>query len=199
MQRMRSPFPGNLATPSRWKRWLSLGNVDNVADVSKPISLAQQAALNLKADISSVGAANASFSAHKNGSSQAGVANGTWTKITHGTEVYDVGGFFDAVTNFRWTPPARKVKMIVAFNANAGTFPTSGDRYTIAGIYKNGNVLKKGIWYNTMNSESSALIAADDVANGTDYYEAWGYVALASGTCSFNGATDVTYFMGTVI
>lgn len=40
------------------KAAVGLGNVDNTADVSKPISTAQQAALDLKVNLSSVGAAN---------------------------------------------------------------------------------------------------------------------------------------------
>lgn len=143
--------------------------------------------------IGNVGAAKASFSAHKNAVDQTGIADVTQTKVTFGTEVYDVGGYFDAATNYRWTPPAGKVRLI--FGARlAGTTPAT----TVVYIFKNGANFRQLV-NNNFVSDDMLLVVVDDDANGTDYYEAFVYMDVASGTVTVRGATTDTWFSGTML
>jgi len=136
-------------------------------------------------------AGRASFSAHKNGSAQASIASSTNTKLTFGTEVWDVGALFDT-TNSRWVPPAGKVRISACAFFSAGV--TSGSQCNML-IYKNGNVLKVGpLTYPNATTVGVGATCIDD-ANGTDYYEV--YVAAGSGgTLTVSGDTSLTYFQG---
>lgn len=132
-----------------------------------------------------------SFSAHKNGSNQTGVADSTATQITFGTEAYDVGGYF---ASNAWTPPPGKVNMHASFYAS-GTI-TAGALGAIY-IYKDGSPYKQR---NDTAVTGSVMcsISVDDVANGSNVYTVFGYVDVASGTATFNGGADLTYFQGKV-
>jgi hypothetical protein len=136
--------------------------------------------------------ATACFSAHKNGSSQGSVTSATHTKITFGTEVFDTGGYF---ASDKWTPPAGKVQLTVAFNGS-GTI-TAGS-LCIASVYKNGSQYKQGR-FSARTNDANGFISVIDDANGTDYYEAYGYITTSSGDATFDGTATVTYFMGTMI
>ena len=133
----------------------------------------------------------ACFSANKGGTNQTGVADVTFTKVTFGTESYDVGSHFSSSA---WTPPAKKVSMVAACYCT-GTM-ASGSQITLC-LYKNGSVFAVGTWFSGAN-QGSGLVAAEDNANGTDYYEVYVYVDVTSGTATVDGNSANTYFMGHV-
>lgn len=143
------------------------------------------------------GAATASFSAHKNGVDQTGISSGVDTKVTFGTEVFDVGSYFDSATNSRWTPPAGKV-MITAQLWITGTF-TGSTGATNLNIYKNGSLFRAGFFYTGGTNASVATCTIIDNPNGTDYYEVYVNQTTSSGTVTVKGAATWTFFMGTLL
>jgi hypothetical protein len=132
-----------------------------------------------------------SFSAHKNGVNQTGVASNTTTKLTFGTELYDNGGLFDATTNYRWTPPPGTVHL----NAACGLVTTADQTYLQIIIRKNGVDFRQ-IYHQTSGAGDQTLgVSITDQSNGTDYYEA--FVNQISGASrDILGNETVTYFIG---
>jgi hypothetical protein len=121
------------------------------------------------------------------------VADATFTQVTLGTEAFDIGGHF---ASSGWTPPAGKMLVIGGLYVN-GTI-TAGD-YTIIAIYKNGASFAKGIWFSGAHNDGSGFVSCIDDANGSDVYTLYGFSDVASGTATFKGSSDQTFFMGTMI
>jgi hypothetical protein len=137
-----------------------------------------------------VAGAQIAFSAHKNGVNQTGVANGVATKITFGTELYDLGNLYDT-SNSRWTPPSGQVHITGSAFASAGVTAAQG---LILSVYKNGVLFKSETTIAGSTSEGIA-IDIDDVASGTDFYEL--FIQLSSSTTgTISGVAANTYFMG---
>lgn len=133
-----------------------------------------------------------SFSAHKNGSNQSGVVSSTDTKVTFGTELYDNGGLFDAVSNNRWVPPPGTIQL------NAQVFFDSAmvDQSVIdCKIFKNGVEFKTSRVRGGGTGSLPAFITIQDESNGTDYYEIFAYHETASNE-QINGLAIFTYVFG---
>lgn len=137
--------------------------------------------------------ATVSFSVHRNGSNQTGIATAVATKVQLTTEEFDVGSYFDNATNYRWTPLVAG-KYIVSWRVEflVGVDQTYG---AIGYLYKNGSLYKQG----SVNAESG-VGAASSVGsltvsmNGTtDYLEVFGYQS-SGGNQDINGAASSTYF-----
>jgi hypothetical protein len=132
------------------------------------------------------------FLANINGTNQTGIADATNTKITFNTKVFDQGSFFSTVNN-RWTPPAGNVHIgcQVTWNDNA-----AGDQVK-ALIFKNGaELFEQSLQSVNANSAIGVLVSASDVANGTDFYECFGFLSHGSGTHSVQGLITRTWFEG---
>lgn len=131
------------------------------------------------------------FSAHKNGTDQTGIGSGTYTKITFGTELFDIGSLF---SNSRWTPPAGSVHVKGIAVLYQGL--TSGT-VAVLSIHKNGSEYKTASSIVGTPASGYAGLTVDivDRANGTDYYELFASGTTAS-TFSVNGAATQTFFMG---
>ncbi len=140
------------------------------------------------------GAGWSSFSAHKNGVDQAGVASSAVTLITFSTEVYDIGSNFNT-TSGEWTPPAGKVAMTAAYVAN-GTIAAGSA--CIAYIFKDG-VLYKSVSNSNGTNFAAANIKIDDVATGTSAYSFRCSIETAGTAANVIGSANATYFMGTMI
>jgi hypothetical protein len=135
------------------------------------------------------GGSQVAFSAHKNAVNQIGIASTVPTKVTFGTELYDLGNFYDTA-NSRWTPPAGNCHIDGKIHVLPGSL-TVGTTVTLS-IYKNGVVFKTGQMI-TQTTENYVDIGVDDVGNATDYYEL--YVTL-TGTGSIDGIATQSYFTG---
>lgn len=140
-----------------------------------------------------IGATRPCFVANKGGTNQTGVASVTETKVTFGTEVTDVGGYYNTSTS-RWTPPAGPVHMSAALFFS-GALVSGGTSYVV--IYKNGAPFRAGAGQNGANTGVSAgFVSAIDVASGTDYYEVFGFTTTSSGTATISGGTTASRFEG---
>jgi hypothetical protein len=134
----------------------------------------------------------ACFSANKNSSDQTGIANNTYTKITFGTEAFDVGSVYDT-TNSRWTPPAGKVRVGGQIYLSAGV--SASGQYLFM-LYKNGSFYRYlQILYAVTTGGTSLSGTYVDSANGTDYYELYLYGPTGS-TLTVSGGADASYFQG---
>jgi hypothetical protein len=141
------------------------------------------------------GIAKSTFSANKNGTNQAGITSSTYTKVTFGTEAWDIGGYYDASTS-KFIPPAGKYQIIMSITVSG--VATTGDPIILA-IYKNGSILH--------NLQTSVVIAGGGGrangsciinANGTDEFEFYIY-AGSSLTYSVEGAITETFVQGTAL
>lgn len=131
----------------------------------------------------------ASFSAHKNGTDQS-IATSSATKVTFGTEIFDVGSAFASST---WTPPAGTVFICAHLTCSSVTA-----QYPIyLRIYKNGSQYKYAHGTADTAQAASASVSIIDQANGTDYYEV--YVSSTDGSYSVLGASYYSYFTGTMV
>jgi hypothetical protein len=138
-------------------------------------------------------AGRTSFSVNKNGTDQTGIAATTNTKLSFSNERWDTGSAFDNATNYRWTPPAGKVRISAQALFTAGT--SIGGIYLIM-IFKNGSVYRQGAFVTQSAGASIAChVTVLDNANGTDYYEVYVYGSSA-GTLTVGGGADVTFFEG---
>lgn len=133
----------------------------------------------------------ASFSANKNGAVQA-VATTSPTKVTFGTEEYDVGSFF---ASSAWTPPAGTVLLIATVTVSA----IFSEEPMVAHIYKNG----ASKWRFDFTSPSASVnnsmtVTAVDQADGDDYYEV--YIESTSDPgYNVSGTTTRTFFQGCML
>lgn len=129
------------------------------------------------------------FFAHKNGTNQTTITSGTETKLTFGTESYDIGGYYDT-SNSRFTPPAgRYFVSAVALTSGGGVDQAAMGLL----IYKNGVRYRADFdsWSGTTNK--SARISTTVEANGTDYFEVF-FVGFGAGDKAINGTADSTFF-----
>lgn len=141
--------------------------------------------------------AGVAFSAHKNATNQTGVPanNASAVKITFGTEVFDIGGYYDAA-NSRWTPPAGIIHLTVSAYLSVNSVDQA---QSLLAIYKNGALYK----YVAISNASGALGtvlngSCTDEANGTDYYEAW-FNKGGAGDGTIGGGTAYTWFQGSIL
>lgn len=156
--------------------------------------LALLQAANSAAQVTALGLTRTTFSANKNGVDQGTFAVNTPTKITFGTEAWDVGGYYDTGTS-RWTPPAGKHRISACVHLKT---PPDGYRLQLS-IYKNGAALKQNYLTSAAASNSSVSITAVVDADGDDYFEIFAGVLGASGTFTADGGITATWFDGETI
>ena len=134
-----------------------------------------------------------SFRAYKSGAAQA-LTTTTFTKIVLETEDYDVGGYFDNATNYRYTPGVAGKYIFVA----SCLFNSLGDQVNrIVSVYKNGAEAARFIGAKTSGTDSTNTGAVYIVQmNGsTDYVELYGYHEHGSNR-NVDAGSPYTYFSG---
>lgn len=131
----------------------------------------------------------AAFSVHKDGSDQAGIVTSTFTLITWPAEIFDINSEF---ASNKWTPSARVVRMTACLRFNDVADGAAG---TVA-LYKNGSLFKVGgLIARGASGDHTAVGTWIDKANGTDYYEIYGWHDHGSDR-DISGSSIETYFMG---
>jgi hypothetical protein len=116
---------------------------------------------------------------------QTGVLASTWTKCNFNTASYNQGNRFN-IANGRYTPAAGPVHIV------AQIYPSAGGT-VLAAIYKNGVVLGESEFAGAGTTPPLTIV---DNANGTDYYECYGYSTSA---CTFYSNPVTTWFQGFAI
>jgi len=128
------------------------------------------------------------------GANNIAITNNTRTKITFNSVEFDVGGYFDATTNYRYTPQVAGKYFI---NARAYiTYASAGIENIYGYIYKNGSSVAQfqsiagGINYGTVYV--SSLI---DMNGSTDYLEMY-LMASVSTDAAYYAGGDIGEFSG---
>lgn len=137
---------------------------------------------------------NYGFRANKNATDQTSITHDVQTKITFTTEVFDIGGYYDA-TNSKWTPPAGRV--LLTSTLYWTTNVVIGDGSAVY-IYKNGSAMSQDLLYAAKTASVQVKSVVIDDANGTDYYEVYGLVS-GIGPYTVNGTVSLSYFAGTIL
>jgi len=146
---------------------------------------------------------NPTMRVHRNDVDQS-LPDTTVTKVQFTTEDWDIGGYFDNSTNYRWTPLVQGYYLInlsVRLNSSVDTF----DR--IVYIYKNGavhSVSRTRMTGGGTNKEiglSNTLCTDYVYLDGVDdYVEGYVYVSSLTGsTNTIEGAGVSTYMSGALI
>jgi len=150
--------------------------------------------LNAVSDTATLGAADASFSAHMNGTDQTISTSGA-TLLEFDTESFDVGSYFNT-SSYRWTPPAGYA--MISLGVMLATSPTiSPNRYTLK-LYKNGALHKQAQIIVDESWDYSTSIITMESVNGTDYFQA--YVdSFLDDSYTVSGATTDSWFCGTMV
>ena len=105
------------------------------------------------------------------GSGAVTLPNDTWTKVSYNDEQYDIGGYYDHTTNYRYTPlVAGKYLIVARAYISFGSAATENIRMA---IYKNGSDYTKYNDYagNTTSYGSVQLVSLIDMNGSSDYLE----------------------------
>ena len=128
------------------------------------------------------------FSAYQ--STAQSLANSVITKLQFQTKEFDTGNYYDAVTNFRYTP------LVAGYYQVSGSFQiTTAQTLCQIYIYKNGGQFKFGT---NVTTSGGGFISALVFLNGTtDYIELFG----TQGTTAQNTAIGFTstYFQAVLV
>lgn len=136
------------------------------------------------------------FSVTRGGSNQS-IASATLTKVQFTTEDFDIGGYFDAATNYRFQPPAGyyRLSFTVSLDATNGV----ADEYVITHIYKNGSSFRRTIAHRpNATLYISSVTTCTVYANGSDHFEFYAYKGGA-GAGNIYGDAGHTYVSGEVV
>ncbi|MDE2103603.1 MAG: hypothetical protein KGL39_40570 [Patescibacteria group bacterium] len=164
-----------------------------------PLSLATAAQVQAQSVATSVLtpaslAQKAYFKANLNGSNQTGIADSTFTKVTFSNALTNVGSYYDAATNYRWTPPASNVVIQATVAMTTAVVAAS---LAVCVIYKNGALFAYGTPpYATVAADTRCHVSVTDAANGTDYYECFVYIDSVAGGAVVSGSVTGTWFEG---
>jgi hypothetical protein len=131
-----------------------------------------------------------SFSVNKGGTDQTGIVSATFTAITWGNEVYDIGSKF---ASNGWTPEAGNVELTCSEDFS-GTI-TAGALCALA-IFKDGVSYKQKTVYAPVANAGGASITVEDRASGTNVYTARIFVTTSAGTATVAGGIAQTFFQG---
>ena len=114
---------------------------------------------------------------------------------TNNATAFDTHGYFDNVTNYRYTPLIAGYYLFAA-----GIFGTATSAVNVQTfIYKNGSQIAYGLSGVQANVNANPNCSAVVYMNGTtDYVELWGQVGGGSSN-SFNGGVAGTYLSGAMI
>jgi hypothetical protein len=133
------------------------------------------------------GAGGIGFSAYR--STNQTINNGTFTKVQFDTEEWDIGGFYDNATNYRFQPTVAGKYLITS----CISFPTAGG-IAIALAYKNGARFKDGnTLANTALGTSSTVSAEIDMNGSSDYVEIFTYQS-SGGPLALTGNQNSSWF-----
>lgn len=120
-----------------------------------------------------------------------GVGTG-WVKVNANTEEFDPNSNYDNTTNYRYTAP---VAGYYQFNAAVGS-SSNASFPTIAGLYKNGVLLKRGNQAFGNGTQFDASVSSLILLAAGDYIELWVY--NGAGANLFSGQ-DTTYINGFLV
>lgn len=118
-----------------------------------------------------------------------------FTKIQFATKLFDIGSYYDNITNYRYTPLVAGIYFVHVLGTAGTTNVSNTVQYTVA-IYKNGSAYKYGDGVPGLptagaGSSASALISMN---GSTDYLETYFLNGNAATDINANNSGLVNYF-----
>lgn len=135
-------------------------------------------------------AATPAFLAHKNGSDQSGVASGSGTAVTFGTEVFDIGGYF---ASSAWTPPAGKYRVTACLQFTNGN--AVDNEALTAEIHVAAALVRRAISYRPGTGGGGVIVSTIVEVNGSQAITVATFKGGA-GTGTIEGDATDTWFCG---
>lgn len=145
-------------------------------------------------------AANPAFRVYLN-ADQTSISDATITKVQFDTEEFDIGGYYDNSTNYRYTPLIAGYYFFMCVIQCSGT---NIDQIT-NNLQKNGTAIS---WSGPMNADTGASFGGSSVMNGalvfmngsSDYVESHIFVEVSSGTVTVEGVNPYrSHFEGFLV
>lgn len=131
------------------------------------------------------------FHVHRNGTNQTGATGGASNKTQFTTETFDVNGWFDNATNYRYQPTEAGKYLLYGTTTAATNTETPQAR-----IFKNGSTALDGTYQTTGGAGIFISVVTGLLSlNGTtDYAEFFTY--LPATVTTINGGSTNTFFGG---
>jgi len=126
------------------------------------------------------------FSAYQSGTQTMPTA--TFTKVIISTKEFDTNNYYDATTNYRFTP------LVAGYYQVTGAAFFNGASINFVSIYKNGSELRRGT--ETTVSYTSTVSALFYMNGSTDYVELYAYAGVGSSIAS---TQSTTYFQAVMV
>ena len=169
----------------------SVGDADSMAISSGGVVTFSQIPAN---------ASNPAFRVYRS-ADQTGISDATITKVQFDAEEFDIGGYYDNSTNYRYTPLIAGYYFFVSVIQVSGT----GIDQITNNLQKNGTAIS---WNTIMNSDSGAGYSGSSVMNSsllfmngsTDYVESHIFADVSSGTVTVEGVNPYrSHFEGFLV
>tara|TARA_B100000282_G_scaffold114401_1_gene81257 strand:- start:487 stop:1461 length:975 start_codon:yes stop_codon:yes gene_type:complete len=169
----------------------SVGDADSMAISSGGVVTFSQIPAN---------ASNPAFRVYRS-ADQTGISDASITKVQFDAEEFDVGGYYDNSTNYRYTPLIAGYYFFVSVIQVSGT----GIDQITNNLQKNGTAIS---WNTIMNSDSGAGYSGSSVMNSsllfmngsTDYVESHIFADVSSGTVTVEGVNPYrSHFEGFLV
>ena len=122
------------------------------------------------------------------GADNVAIADNTFTKVTFNSEEFDVGGYYDSTTNYRYTPQV--AGKYVIYSRGYITYASAATENLYLAIYKNGTEVS-----NFARSDDNALYGSVQVSsliemNGSsDYVEIYIKASFSSNAKYYAGGS----------
>jgi len=118
-------------------------------------------------------------------------------KISFNTERWDIGGYFDSTTNYRYLPLV-KGKYLITFNLNLFSESSNNAAGSYAVLKKNGTSYQTFNYTNhtttaqfdRMSAGGSAIV---DFNGTTDYIEIFAHMKIISGNWGWEGGASASW------
>ena len=117
------------------------------------------------------------------------ITSASFTKVQFNNEQFDIGGYYDPTTNYRYTPLVAGKYFI--YGRVYITYVNSAVSQTLVSIYKNGTEYARTARVsNTLNYGSVDVSAIIDFNGTTDYVEIYAYQVASSDALIYANSTN---------
>ena len=121
----------------------------------------------------------------------------TQAKVPLNSETFDIGGYFDSSTNYRFTP---KTAGYYQISGTVSTSLTGSPSGFYCSIYKNGSVHAIGSRHNPVTGNNASTVSSLVYLNGdTDYVELYVFAFDNSATPQITGGSQSTFLTGCLV
>ena len=122
------------------------------------------------------------------GADNIALTNNTFTKVQFNSEEFDVGGYYDSTTNYRYTPQVAGKYLI--YGRVYITYASEATENLYIAIYKNGTAAQQFARSDDSSLYGSVQISSLIEMNGSsDYVEIYTKASISSNAVYYSGGT----------